>query len=793
MEGRLSGLSGVVRRIQPCTMLIALVTARKSGLGTALLGASLFFSTLLHAVPPNIQIPRIATPPTLGDFEDMRPSARVANSMLKVSGFIAREPADGAAPTQDTDVYLAYDAHNLYAVFICWDKEPGKIRARMTRREDIFSDDSAEIMIDTFNDARRGYTFAANPLGIQWDALWTEGSIGNGLPADFSGFDSSFDTVWNSEGRLTGRGYMLLMSIPFKSLRFPNADQQQWRIILNRSIPRTNENLFWPRITNRIQGRFNQAALATGLEVPTTRNIQLIPYGLLRGFRDIDDRDPNNPSFESRTLQPEVGLDAKFILHDSFVLDATINPDFSQVESDDPQVTVNQRYAVFFPEKRPFFLENSNYFTSPINLVFTRNIQHPEFGLRLTGKSGPWAVGVLATDDRGPGEVLPPTDPHAGDRATFTIARVSHDVLEQSTVGALFTDREFAGGFNRLGALDANLKLNQNWRLQGQAAMSATKDPIAGLNQGGLGYKLDLERAGRKFNWQSIYTDYSPGFETQAGFVNRVDVRSESIKTSYYFRPEGKFLISYGPTLQQFGIWDHSGVGVDYFAMPGFRVDMARSTYFNIHPFAMDDVRLRPIDYSTLTRVTAFPQKFWGLETGTSWSKLFDIAATYYSGGGVNYDPAANQIPSFGQEDQVNFTLTFHAAGRLRIDNTYLLEHVRETDTHLTAVTNHIIRSKWNYQFTRALSARLIMQYDSVLANPAISSLSPTKNFNTDFLITYLVHPGTAIYVGYNTDLENLNRDLAVDPVTGLILTTRNGYLNDSRQFFVKASYLFRF
>src|SRR6478736_609113 len=203
----------------------------------------LLFGLLAYAEPPAIRIPRIAAPPTLADFESMRPTAHIAEHMLKVSGFIAREPADGAQPTQDTDVYLAYDDRNLYAVFMCWDKEPDKIRARMTRREDIFSDDSAEIMIDTFNDARRGYVFAANPLGIQWDALWTEGSIGNGLPADFSGFDPSFDTVWNSEGRLTNQGYMLLISIPFKSLRFPNADKQEWRIILNRSIPRTNENL----------------------------------------------------------------------------------------------------------------------------------------------------------------------------------------------------------------------------------------------------------------------------------------------------------------------------------------------------------------------------------------------------------------------------------------------------------------------------------------------------------------------------------------------------------------------
>ena len=769
---------------------------RKSRLRLAAVASLLLILTpVLFAAPPAIQIPHIDSPPTLSDFETMQPDARVAAHMLKITGFIAREPADGAEPTQNTDVYLAYDEHNLYAVFVCWDKEPEKIRARMTRREDIFSDDSAEIMIDTFNDARRGYTFAANPLGIQWDALWTEGSIGNGLPADFSGFDPSFDTVWRSDGHLTGQGYILAMAIPFKSLRFPNSDQQEWRIILNRSIPRTNENLFWPRITNRIQGRFNQAATATGLNhFSPGRNIQLIPYGLLRGFRDIDQRDPTNPFFESRTLQPEAGLDAKFILHDSFVLDATINPDFSQVESDQPQITVNQRYAVFFPEKRPFFLENSNYFTSPINMVFTRNIGHPEFGLRLTGKSGPWAVGFLASDDRAPGEALAPTDPHAGDRATFTIARVSRDILDQSTLGAIYTDREFAGGYNRVGGIDANLKLDPHWRLQGQAVSSATYDVIAGTPRlDGLGYKLDLERIGRKLNVQSQYLDFSPNFETQTGFVNRSDIRKQILQASYYWRPEGKFLISYGPTLQQFNIWDHSGTGVDYFALPGFRVDMTRGTYVNFHPFGYDDVRLRPIDYSTLPRVTSYPQPFWGVEAGTSWFKQFDLAATFYSGGGVNYDPAAGQAPTIGKEDQGNVTLTFHAYGRLRIDNTYLLEHVRERDAHLTAVTNHIIRSKWNYQFTRDLSARVILQYNSVLSNTAISSLSPTKNFNTDFLITYLIHPGTAIYVGYNSDLENLNRNLAVDPVTGFILTTPHGYINDSRQFFVKASYLFRF
>jgi len=757
----------------------------------ALLGLVLVLIPGLFAEGPSIQIPRIDTPPTLDDFGDMEPNARVASQMLRVTGFIVREPADGTQPTQNTDVYLAYDQLNLYAVFVCWDKEPDKIRARMTRREDIFADDSAEIMIDTFHDARRAYAFAVNPFGIQWDALWTEGSIGTGTAGDFSGFDPSFDTVWRSDGRLTGRGYLALIAIPFKSLRFPNTDQQEWGIILNRSIPRTNENIFWPRISNRIQGRFNQAATATGLEhISPARNVQLIPYGLFRIFRDIDERDPNHPFFESRAFKPDAGLDGKFILHGRFVLDATVNPDFSQVESDQPQITVNQRFEVFFPEKRPFFLENSNFFTTPINLVFTRRIGHPEYGLRLTGKSGPWAVGVLASDDRAPGEALPPFDPHSGDRATFAIARVSHDILEQSTIGAIFTDREFGGGYNRVGGVDANLKINQNWRVQGAAVASSTLN-VDGSHSAGPGYKVDLERAGRQLNLQALYLDYSPGFVTETGFVNRVDIRQQNFNAAYTIRPEGKFLISWGPTLQQFSIWDHRGTALDYFVFPGFRVDLTRATWVNFHPYAYDNVYLRPQDYSGLARVSHYPQPFWGIEGATSWIKQIDFTWFFVSGGGVNYNPSAGRVPVIGHEDQGNATLTIHASGRLRIDNTYLLEHIRERDTHLTAVTNHILRSKWNWQFTRELSARVILQYTGVLSNPLLSSLSPTKNFNADFLLTYLVHPGTAIYVGYNSNLQNLDRRLIPTP-TGL-LTTRNDFMNDSRQFFVKASYLFRF
>jgi hypothetical protein len=313
---------------------------------------------------------------------------------------------------------------------------------------------------------------------------------------------------------------------------------------------------------------------------------------------------------------------------------------------------------------------------------------------------------------------------------------------------------------------------------------------VDGTRSAGPGYKVVAERAGRKFNWQSIYLDYSPGFITETGFVNHTDIREEQIKASYYVRPEGKTLISWGPTFQQFSIWDHRGIGIDYFVLPGMRVDLTRGTWVNFHPFAYDGIFLRPQDFAGLTHVTSYPQPFWGIEGASAWFKQLELNWFFVSGAGANYNPAAGRIPMIGHEDQGNLTVTIHASGRLRIDNTYLLEHLRERDSHLTAVTNHIIRSKWNWQFTRELSARVILQYTSVLSNPLISSLSRTKDVNADFLLTYLINPGTAVYVGYNSDLQNLDRRLIPTP-TGL-LTTPDTFINDGRQFFVKVSYLFR-
>ena len=385
----------------------------------------------LHAAPQaafaQITIPRVSSPPRLEDFLQMKPDPAWEGKLVKVDRFVQRVPSDGEPASQRTEAYLGYDDKNLYAIFICFDNEPQKIRARLSRREDVFDDDAVELMLDTFHDHRRAYAFFSNPLAVQADGLWTEGQE----------WDFSFDTVFSTEAKLTPQGFVVKMAIPFRSLRFASNDPQTWGIMLDRDIRRNNESSFWPQNSSRITGRLNQEADATGLEnISPGHNFQLIPYGIFRSFRDLDLRDLDHPKFTQRDAFGQIGLDAKAVIKDKFVLDATANPDFSQIESDDPQVTVNQRFEVQFPEKRPFFLENANYFQTPIPLLFTRRIVDPQWGVRLTGKDGPWAVGMLVADDASPGAEVAPDNPLFGKHAYFAVGRVSRDIGSQSSIGS---------------------------------------------------------------------------------------------------------------------------------------------------------------------------------------------------------------------------------------------------------------------------------------------------------------------------------------------------------------------
>ena len=699
--------------------------------------------------------------------------------MLKVTGFTQTLARDGEPVSQPTDAYLGYDSENLYVVVVAFDAEPELIRARMTPRERFSGDDKIDLFLDTFHDERRAYGFVCNALGVQMDGRWTEGS----------NFDSSFNALWHSRGRLTKQGYVIWMSIPFKSLRFPAVRKQEWGLVLIRWIPRNNEQATWPWVTSTINGRLNQGATMLGIEdISPGRDIQLVPYGFVRSFRALDTRDPERVELNSEAAEPDAGLDAKYVIKNRFALDVAVNPDFSQIESDEPQVTVNRRFEVFYKERRPFFLENADFFSTPINLFFSRRIVEPLFGLRLTGKQGPYTIGTLIADDESPGRAVVPDDPLYGSRARFGVVRVNRDLFREATAGFLFTDREYEGGHNRVGSVDTRFKLTPNWIAMLQAATSSTL-AVDGSTKAGPAYSAELRREGRHFTQSTEYLDVSPGFRTQAGFVSRTNIRSVTQAFNYLFRPEGKSLLSWGPTVGGSGIWDHAGTRLDSELDARLDWEFNRQTKVGVF-YRPGRERLRPEDFIGLSESMDFPTRGHGVSFSSQYISQLTFSGSYSFGKAINLVPLEGDPPALADSAVVNIGFTARPNRHLLSENTYVLSRLSSIGSGDRIFTNHILRSRWNWQFNPELALRVILQYETVLANRSLTALETEKNFNADFLFTYLLNPWTALYVGYNGNLQNV----ALQPtdIGRQIVRTDDMYL-DARQLFVKFSYLFAF
>jgi hypothetical protein len=760
------------------------------------------------APPPNeakiplSKIPRVHHAPKLEDF--LENHAREAE--LTVTDFRQNTPGDGTPATESTTAYLSYDDKNLYVAFVCKD-EAGQVRAHLSRREASDQDDGVGVLLDTFRDFHRAYYFYSNPLGVQTDAIYTEGQ----------GYDFSFDTLWDNAGRVTSDGYMVFFSIPFKSLRFSSDAEQTWGVALYRVILRKSEYDYWPYLTQRVEGLTQQFAPVGGLEnVSPGRNMQFIPYGLLANDHFLNQPSGSPPGFVDK-FEHRAGLDAKFVAHDALTFDVTLNPDFSQVESDDPQVTVNQRFAVFFPEKRPFFIENAGFFATPINLFFSRRIADPQFGTRMTGKLGKWTLGALVIDDQRPGErfISGPYNTRAADG----VVRVTREFGNQSYIGGFFSSRDFADSSNRVASLDARLKFSRNWVVDVQGVHSwtrqnlkaeqnclsfASSDPAIGSQQGNALW-ADASYSGRHFSFSTNYNDFSPNFCTEMGFVNRIDIRQNNAFGAYFWRPEQSKIVDFGPTASETLDWDHNGVLQDWQAAVGFQMDLTKQTTLIIN---------RGEAYELFDGI-GFRRHSTSVLAATQPYKWISFSTRYTQGTGVNFFPASTLAPfqSFlGNTRRVNLGFTLRPSSRFRFDETYIYSRLGTRNGSTPAgfapgkniFNNHLMRAKLNYQFTKELSLRLILDYNATIANTNLLDLqrilggsdnvngpfAPTKKFTTDVLFTYLLHPGTAVYLGYNNGFTDLTLNANASPPIKLLGAPNN---TTDRLFFVKLSYLLRF
>jgi hypothetical protein len=763
-------------------------------------GAAPTGGVMLHA--GHALIPHLDAAPRLEDFlgSSLNGGAR---QMLRISSFVQRYPEDGEAPNEPTTAFIGYTHEYFFVAFVCNDRRPGLIRAHMLARDSLSDDDNVQVMLDTFHDERRAFVFASNPLGIQADAMYSEQS----------GYDFSFDTVWDTWGKRMRTGYAVLMRIPFASLYFAKSEpgeMRTWGIILQRNVSHTDESDFWPRNNHDIAGRLSQDMEIEGFsDVGRGQNMQLEPYAIARSLRQLNTVNPIDPYFEDKHLQGYGGLDAKFILHNSLVLDATVNPDFSQVGIDNPAVP-NQRFPPYFAEVRPFFIENSSYFMTPINLYYTNNIVKPQYGARLTGKLGRWAVGVLGVDDRNPGEAVVPGNPAFGKRAHFWVGRLNHDLGALSNAGLIYADREFGDSFNRAGGFDYRLRLRNRWTVTGQGITSQTRnmsDSTPGeqecanhaLSCSGQAWTQQLSYSDLHWNWWAAYGDTSAGLVKDTGFFQRPDVREPNARLGYTFRPASGHILSHGPSIYMERIWDHTGQPLDFYLNPSYSISFHNNTSVSGYVSIGQD-RLRPIDYSALPGNVEWHSHTEGISFFSAPEPYLAVSGRYNQGTVVNYSPPTNNGPAPANMSSPRLNLEVKPVAGLDLQNSYVFTHFTQPQDGKDVYDNHEFISRWNYQLTKAASFNLIGQYISTLPHQESTDLSNSKTLFADALFTYMPHPGTALYVGYIGNFANIDpslctREAASDcnPLDPILPPTYSSLMNDGKTIYVKVSYLLRF
>ncbi|MFZ0751267.1 MAG: DUF5916 domain-containing protein, partial [Pyrinomonadaceae bacterium] len=391
-----------------------------------------------------VRIPRFDEAPVIDGKLDEEVWKRAA--VLK--DFYQINPGDNTAPSYPTETLIGYDSRFLYIAFHAHD-DPAKVRATVPKRDNVLgTDDSVRILLDTYNDKRRGYVLIFNPFGVQQDGIRTEGS----------GEDYSVDIVMESKGLLTQDGYTVEVAIPFKSLRYVSGKGKLWGVQVFRIIQRlNNEEDSWMPISRSTTGRLNQAGHITDLEgISTERTLELIPSLTVsetgKRVRSIPpftlQRTPGlvDPGrFVNEPIKFDLGLTAKYSITPTVTLDLAINPDFAQVEADQLVVTTNQRFPIFYPERRPFFLEGKEIFLTPITVLHTRSIVDPDVAVKLSGKLGRNSFGLLFASDNGPGNIvgddlLNPNNLRFLDHnATIGILRLKRDVGKENTLGLMVT------------------------------------------------------------------------------------------------------------------------------------------------------------------------------------------------------------------------------------------------------------------------------------------------------------------------------------------------------------------
>ncbi|MDH3889534.1 MAG: carbohydrate binding family 9 domain-containing protein [candidate division Zixibacteria bacterium] len=686
--------------------------------------------------------------------------------------FVERSPGDMTEPEVRTDAFITYDEDNLYVGFFCYD-DPATIRATMCQRDEFGGDDAVVLLVDPYGDATWAYEFFVNPYGIQKDRMWT--SIG--------GEDAGYDLIWESAAQITDSGYQVEIAVPFSSMRFPGGDVQTWKVDLWRNRPRESFNQYsWAAYDRNEQCWVCQWGTVEGIaNVQPGKGLEILPTLVANQSGRISE---TGEGFDNSKVDGEASLAAKYSVSSDVTVEAAYNPDFSQIEADAGQIDVNSTISLMYPERRPFFQEGSDIFRTLFMSFYTRSVNDPQFTAKLTGRGDRSNIGFLtAVDENTPYMIPMPLRSivlNSG-RSVVNVLRGNRSLGTSSQLGFMVTDRRFENdGSGTIMALDGNIRLSQNYRVDGQFVFSHTQEPddsamTAGLesftfDKGTKTAAFDGEsytggafitrfiREARAFNFTVDFNQVDRTYRTQTGYDPWNDYRNLTFRGYYNIFMESGLFERISPNGFVFHRWNFDGDRRNRQFGGGLNGELRLAqTYFGLNFESGSELWL-DVQYDDLWSAS--------MDLGSRLNDQLGFNFRIRHGRGIAYRTGGK-----GEEWSITAGLNLKPLDRLTIAPNYRFSKSTHVDTDEELYRQYIARTRFGFQATRELSVRLVVQYDDFY-----------RHWDIDPLLTYRLSPFSVFYLGSTFDyseFSNVNDD-------------RTQWKQSQRQFFMKLQYLFQ-
>ncbi|MBN2093599.1 carbohydrate binding family 9 domain-containing protein [candidate division KSB1 bacterium] len=684
---------------------------------------------------------------------------------VKIEANIEVRPGENIPAPVTTEVRLMYDDSHIYVGFIAKDPDPSKIRAHYCDRDNIFDDDWILILFDTFNDQRRTYDFGCNPLGIQADFI--ESTTGGG---------DEWDAIWESYGRIHENGYVVEMAIPFSSFGFPRTNGEQiWGFDVVRSYPRNVRHHIgaFPRDRNNNCYMCQSDKLMGFAGAKPGKNIEFDPTlsAILTQARENE----TNGRFIQKEHQYEPGLTTRWGITPNMTLNTTLNPDFSNVEADILQLDINTRFAIYYPEKRPFFMEGADFFQTPLDIVHTRTLAEPDWGIKLTGKEGKNALGFYTVQDNMTNFLFPGVEGSESksiDKKSYgSVFRYRRDLFKSSNIGVMMTDREGNDYHNRLAGIDGDFKFTPKDQIKFQLVSSKTQYPDSINTEfsqsvsdfSGMAYSILYSRDTKNYEFYGLHRQVDQDFRADLGFITQAGYQYSELGAEYKWRHDPGHWYTYISATSEFayrrtqsgGLLNKENINRIQYEGPyqshgHWQLEIAREKY-NQQEFDLKAMQgcvgLRPIS-------PVFVHLYW------RYGNQIDYANTRK-----------------GNRFLLQLNSEINLGKHLKLELDHIFEQLNVPDGRL--YTANISRMKMIYQFNRRIFLRGILQYKDYRRNTSLYNDevdAKTRKLFSQLLFSYKINPQTVFFLGYSDDYYG---DVAIN----LIQTNRT--------FFAKLGYAY--